>query len=231
MRYLPAMTRFTGQDLACIRGDRLIFGGLSFALESGGALQLTGANGSGKTSLLRVMAGLWHPAGGRLAWDGIPVRKDREEHRRRLLYLGHRNAVKPWLTVAENLAFWAQLRPRDGAEPVATAVHRGLVQSGLSHIHDLPGQYLSSGQRRRLALARLPVVSAMLWLLDEPTVGLDADSVRALEDALADHRAGGGMAVIATHVEIALPGAEEIRMGAYTGRGAGAVSAYAGAFG
>jgi heme exporter protein A len=177
--------RFIGHDLSCIRAERLVFTGVDFDLAAGGALRLTGANGSGKSSLLRIMAGLLRPAAGSLVWNGGDPAAEPGEFRAALRYLGHQDAIKPALTVAENLAFWARLAP-------------------------VPARFLSAGQKRRLALARLIVAPGRLWLLDEPTVGLDRASVAALEAALARHRDAGGLIVLATHTEIALPGAAEL---------------------
>lgn len=192
--------RLEARDLACIRGERLVFEGLGFSLHQGCALRLTGPNGSGKTTLLRLLAGLARPYAGTISWNGDGIAADPDAHRRRTAWLGHCDAVKPWMSVAENVRFWAALRGRDAA-----MVDGALDAVGLAGLADLPAQVLSAGQRRRLALARVFASGARLWLLDEPTVGLDAPSRTALETALAAHCAAGGLAVVATHQPVALP--------------------------
>jgi heme exporter protein A len=202
----PAVSEMLGSegdlvvdDLACRRGERLIFSGLSFALPAGGALLLTGANGSGKSSLLRVLATLLAPAGGRLMWRGAPVVADIAGYRASLHYVGHLDAVKPALGVRETLSFWAGIRG-DGVSRIDAALDAFQLQ-GLA---DWPCRWLSAGQRRRLALARLIAAPAPLWLLDEPTAALDADGEHRLGTAIEAHRAGGGRVVIATHQPLAL---------------------------
>jgi heme exporter protein A len=189
------MSRFTGDNLGCIRGERAVFAGLDFALGPGELLLLTGPNGSGKSSFLRLAAGLIRPAAGALSWDGRPLARELDAHHARLHYLGHLDAVKPVLSVRENLAFWAEMRGGDAATVAA-----GLAAYDLEALADWPARLLSAGQKRRLALARLLVAPAALWLLDEPTVGLDLASIARLKAAVAQHRAGGGMVALATHV-------------------------------
>jgi heme exporter protein A len=191
------MAEFTGEGLACVRGERAVFTALSFRLTNGGALILAGPNGAGKSSLLRMMAGLLPPVDGRLVWDGSSVAADPEAHRHRVRYIAHADAVKPALTVAENLRIWAVLwGGAGGAEERGAAALAGF---GIDRLADLPGRYLSAGQKRRLALARLLVAPALLWLLDEPRAGLDEDAERRLDGAIRRHRDGGGMVVIALH--------------------------------
>lgn len=192
------------ENLACLRGERAVFAGLSFSLEPGGALLLVGANGAGKSTLLRLLAGLLTPAEGRLLWNGEEALADRAGHAARLRYLSHQDALKPALTARENLAFFAHLW---GGEPAAA-----LDALGLTPLAELPARVLSSGQKRRLALARLALAPAALWLLDEPTVGLDTASVDRLGRLLATHRAAGGMVLAATHLPLPLPGARELRL-------------------
>lgn len=193
------MTSFEGIDLACVRGERLVFAGLGFQVDPGEALVLVGANGSGKSSLLRLMAGLIGPASGRMLWGGVPTTDDPEAHRERLGYLGHLDAVKPSLSVRENLAFWASLAGAGAGSTMAA-----LEAFGLDRLADLPGRYLSQGQRRRLALARVAATTPELWLLDEPSVGLDRASLAALAGVIQRHRQGGGRVVVATHAELEL---------------------------
>ncbi|WP_149539836.1 heme ABC exporter ATP-binding protein CcmA [Siccirubricoccus phaeus] len=196
------------ENLACLRGERVVFAGLSFALGAGEAVQLLGANGAGKSSLLRLLAGLLAPAEGRLLWDGADALADRAAHARRLRYVSHQEALKPALTAAENLGFYARLWGGDTAAALAAL--------DLLPLAELPARVLSAGQKRRLALARLALVSPLapvpLWLLDEPTVGLDAASVARLGALLAAHRAAGGMVLAATHLPLPLPGARELRL-------------------
>lgn len=192
------------RELACLRGERVVFAGLSFALDAGGALLLTGANGAGKSSLLRLLAGLLAPAEGALLWQGEDALADRAAHARRLRYVGHGDALKPALTARENLGFFARLH---GGE-----VDAALDALGLSALAELPARVLSAGQKRRLGLARLALAPAPLWLLDEPTTGLDAASVERLGALLARHRAAGGMVAAATHLPVPLPGAAELRL-------------------
>jgi heme exporter protein A len=193
-----------GQGLAAIRGERAVFAGLDFALAPGGALLLTGANGAGKSTLLRLVAGLIPPAEGALLWGGEDALADRAAHAARLRYCGHAEALKPSLSVAENLGFWASLWGGDARAALAALA--------LEPLADLPARVLSSGQRRRLSLARLLLGSPALWLLDEPTVGLDAASVERLGGLLAAHRARGGLVMAATHLPLPLPGAESLAL-------------------
>ena len=213
--------RFRGKALACVRSDRLVFTGLDFDFGPGDATLLVGPNGSGKSSLLRLMAGLAPPAAGTMNWDDFALRADPERHFARLHYVGHADAVKPYLTVAENLALWAGLRG-GGADDVAAA----LECFGLDRLDNFAGRLLSAGQRRRLGLARLAATPAALWLLDEPTVALDRESVGALYAAIAAHRAGGGIAVIATNVDMALDGARTLELVRFAADSAGATEAW-----
>lgn len=204
---------FTGTDLACLRGGRLVFAGLDFALPPGGAILLLGPNGSGKSTLLRLMAGLLRPLRGDMAWRGVSLRAEPDALRGHVHYVGHADAVKPVLTAAENLAFWAAL---DGRIDPDAAARDALATLGAGHIADTPGRFLSAGQKRRLTLARVLAAPAPLWLLDEPTVALDKSGVKLLESVIDDHRRGGGMVVLSTHADIALPGAVELHMDDFT---------------
>ncbi|MBB3896953.1 heme ABC exporter ATP-binding protein CcmA [Roseococcus suduntuyensis] len=195
---------FTAQDLACWRAERLVFAEISFTLAPGEALLLTGANGAGKSSLLRVLAGLLPAAEGKLLWNNEDALADRVTHGARLRYLGHQDALKPALSAAENLGFYARLHGGD--------VPAALEALDLLPLADLPARVLSSGQKRRLALARLALAPCGLWLLDEPTVGLDTASVARLGPLLAAHRARGGMVIAATHLPLPLPDARELRL-------------------
>ena len=200
----PGPALVSARDLALLRGERLVFAGLAFAVPEGGALLLTGANGAGKSSLLRCLAGLLPPSDGQVLWQGEDAFADRAAHALRLRYAGHAEAIKPSLTVAENIAFWARLWGGDARGALAAV--------GLDGLADLPARVLSSGQRRRLSLARLLLGDPLLWLLDEPTVGLDAASVARLGALLAAHRAKGGAVIAATHLPLPLPGAQELRL-------------------
>jgi len=197
---------FTGQGLACRRGERLIFRGLDFALAPGGALVLIGPNGSGKSSLLRLMAALTPPEAGFLAWNGSDVREDPSAHRSRLHFIGHSDALKPVLSAGESLAFWARMRGTSA--PIALA----LARFGLADAASLPCRYLSAGQKRRLALARLVAAPAELWLLDEPLTSLDSDAAAQLLAAIAEHRAQGGRVVLSTHAPIELAAASRLSL-------------------
>jgi heme exporter protein A len=200
---------FAGTGLACVRGERLVFENLAFRAAAGEALLLTGPNGSGKSSLLRLMAGLLQPEAGRLEWDGRAVRDDPDAHRARIHYVGHLDAMKPALTLAENLAFYAALR---GHGTAPSAIADALARFDLERLADTPARFLSQGQRRRGALARLLAAPAPLWLLDEPTLALDDASQARLGAVLADHLSGGGHIVAATHAPIALAAARRLEL-------------------
>jgi heme exporter protein A len=191
----------------------LVFQDLDFALEPGGALVLTGPNGSGKSSLLRMMAGLTPPLAGALAWDGVTVSDDPGAHRARVHFVGHQDALKPVLTAAETLEFSAALRDAslDAVRPALEAFH-------LAALADWPCRVLSAGQRRRLALARLLASPAPLWLLDEPTTGLDEASTRDLMAAIAAHRATGGMVALATHLPLPIAAAATLTLETFAPR-------------
>lgn len=193
------------RELACLRGERMVFAGVSFRAAPGAALLLTGANGAGKSSLLRLLAGLLRPEAGALLWEGRDALADRADHARRLRYLSPLDALKPSLTARETLLFAARLHGGGDADTALEAL-------GLSPLAELPVRLLSTGQRRRLALARLALAPVPLWLLDEPTLGLDAASVSRLGALLAAHRARGGAVVAATHLPLPLPDPAELRL-------------------
>jgi len=191
------MVVFSGVGLACVRGGRFVFSQLDFNIEAGGALVLVGRNGAGKSSLLRLMAGLHRSVAGELFWCGRAVQDDYSAHHARLRYIGHSNAIKPVLSVFENVDFWA--RYQGGGDHSASRGHAALDWFALQRIADLPARYLSQGQRRRLALCRLLVRPSDLWLLDEPRAGLDEEASSRLDDAIVRHRQQGGMVVVALH--------------------------------
>jgi heme exporter protein A len=194
----------TAENLACRRGGRLVFAGLSCTLQPGGILLLTGTNGSGKSSLLRLLATLIAPAEGRLLYGGAPI-ADMPQYRASLHYVGHLNAIKPALSPREMLQFWAAL-----SGVAIPDVAAALETFGLGAVTDWPCRWLSAGQRRRLALARLVAVPAPIWLLDEPTAALDSDGEECLLAAIAAHCEAGGRAAIATHQPLALADADSI---------------------
>jgi heme exporter protein A len=196
--------RLSGIDLDCIRGGREVFSRLGFALQSGEALLVTGRNGAGKSSLLRMIAGLIHVAGGRLELQGGHAERTLAEQTH---YLGHQDALKPSLSVMENLAFWARfLGGREDAPSSA------LASVGLEALAGLPAAYLSAGQRRRLSIARLIAAKRPIWLLDEPTSALDRAAQERLSELMAVHLAGGGMIIAAAHGPIGLERARELQL-------------------
>ena len=209
------MMRLAGTDLACVRGGRQVFRGLSFTLGAGEALVVTGPNGAGKSSLLRVVAGLVRPDSGRLEVEGGDPELTIGEH---VHYLGHQDALKSSLTVRENLAFWAQFLgggPAKGAAATGAAAREAAALSavGLDGLARLPASYLSAGQRRRLSLARLIAVERPIWLLDEPTTALDTLGQAMLAELMRVHLAGSGLILAAAHGPIGLDRAKELRLG------------------
>ncbi|WP_020174412.1 heme ABC exporter ATP-binding protein CcmA [Methyloferula stellata] len=196
--------RLAATDLTLERGARLIFSHLSFSLESGEALAVTGANGAGKSSLLRALAGLLSPVSGTIE---LSPRSDmpRAEASH---YLGHADALKGVLTLRENLVFWSAML---ATVPGTMAVEAVLARFGLKAVADLPAAYLSAGQRRRGALARLLLAPRPIWLLDEPLTALDLASQNLLREVMQDHLAGGGLIIAATHATLGLA-ARELNM-------------------
>lgn len=192
------------EGVCAIRGERLVLQDVTLRVPDGGAAVLLGANGSGKSTLLRVLAGFKRPDAGRVLWRGRDAADDPAAHAACVGYLGHHDAIKPGLTAVENLALAARL---GGGDPAAA-----LAALDLGPLAEVPARLLSAGQRRRLALARLTLGGRGLWLLDEPTLGLDAASVERFGAVLAAHRAAGGAVVAATHLPLPLPGAAELLM-------------------
>ncbi|HET7410618.1 MAG TPA: heme ABC exporter ATP-binding protein CcmA [Paracoccaceae bacterium] len=194
-------------DLACRRGGRTVFAGLSFRVAQGTAALVRGPNGSGKSSLLRVIAGLLPPSAGEVRLGEIALSRDPGALQERVAFAGHLDAIKPALTVAGNLAAWAGIFGASRGRAEAA-----LASFGLAGIADRPAGQCSAGQRRRLGLARLMVLDRPLWLLDEPTVSLDADSAALVARLVREHAAAGGIALIATHIDLGLGPAPVLAM-------------------
>jgi heme exporter protein A len=194
------------ENLTCERGGRTVFSGLNFSLSGGEALVVTGRNGAGKSSLLRMLAGLLRIAVGRLEVTGGADEATLPEQSH---YLGHLDAVKPSLSVEENLRFWASYLGAPRGAPILPA----LEAVDLGHLAGLPAAYLSAGQKRRLSIARLVAVKRPIWLLDEPTSALDAPSQGRLAELMREHLASGGMIVAAVHGQIGLATYSELKMG------------------
>lgn len=188
-----------GINVACVRGDRELFRNIHFSLESGSLLQVRGANGSGKTSLLRMLCGLSIPAAGEIHWNGISIRTASEEYFANVTYIGHLSGIKDDLTVIENLRISSALA---GFEITMDETYQALKKIGLGGREYLPVKVLSQGQRRRVALARLLVCKTKLWILDEPFVALDVAAVQLMREILELHLQHEGMVVMTTHQEI-----------------------------
>lgn len=189
------------RDLACQRGGRMLFRGIGHVLQPGQLLRVSGANGAGKTSLLRIVCGLLAPAAGQVLWQGQPLHAQREEFNRQLLYLGHAAALKDDLSALENLNVATRL---SGAYAAADKARAALADAGLSGREHLPVRVLSQGQRRRAALARLAVQPAALWVLDEPFNALDSAAGEWLAGLVRAHLAHGGQLVLTSHQSVPL---------------------------
>ena len=199
----------SAHTLGCIRGERRLFAGIDLAVGPGECLHVRGANGVGKTSLLRMLAGLSQPVEGDIRWQGKPIAEVADQYHEDLLFLGHHDAVKQDLSGLENLVFAARL---DGAELQPEQAAAALARLGLKGREDLPVRCLSAGQKRRVALARLLTRKAALWVLDEPFTALDADAVELLSTLIAEHIAGGGMAVMTSHQSIPIANIRSLQL-------------------
>jgi heme exporter protein A len=204
--------RLSGRGVRCVRGGREVFSGLDFDASAGEALAVTGPNGSGKTSLLRLIAGLLTIADGSIDLEGGEAELTLPEQAH---YLGHRDALKPALSVAENLSFWRDFLGGEAFSATESLATESLAKVGLDHAAQLPAAYLSAGQRRRLSIARLLAVRRPVWLLDEPTSALDATGQSLFAALMRDHLARGGLIVAATHAPLGVE-ARELRIGGAT---------------
>ena len=207
----PYLT-LTVQDLAAERGGRPVFAGLGFVARGGEAIGVVGRNGAGKSTLLRVLAGLLRPAAGRVVLDPPATDDPDTPIAERAHHLGHVDALKSALTPREHLGFAAALLGRAGRAAGEVSPEAALERVGLGHAADLPCGYLSAGQRRRVALARLLVAARPLWLLDEPATALDAGSQAVLAGIMGEHLAAGGLIVAATHGPLGLAAVRELRL-------------------
>jgi len=189
------------RELECVRGDHRLFAGLNFTLQAGELLHLRGSNGSGKTSLLRTICGLMVPEQGEVLWQGENIRSQRDEYYRNLTYLGHQGAIKGDMTSWENLHLSCQMT---GLEVADDQLVDALVEMGLGGREELPTKVLSQGQKRRVALSRLLISDAPLWVLDEPFTALDVRAVALLKDLIAKHLQHAGMVLLTTHQDVDL---------------------------
>ncbi len=190
-------------NLQCRRGERELFRDVDVTLERGQLLQVEGTNGSGKTSLLRIVTGLSEAAGGEIRWNDEKIADLAENYFRELLYSGHGSAIKNELTALENLTLTQQLA---GEQTISADIKQALTDAGLKDRLHLPSKYLSQGQRRRVALARLCVTKRAFWILDEPFTALDVNAVTWIAGLIGKHLDGGGMVIFTTHQPVAIPG-------------------------
>ena len=195
--------------LGCVRGDRRLFTGLDLSVSPGTFVQLTGPNGSGKTSLLRILCGLLTPAEGQISWEGANIRSLGEEYVAQVTYLGHRHGIKDELSAVENLRISNAV---NGVSVSKEHAFEALGQMGLGGRESLPARLLSEGQRRRVGLARLLVANTKLWLLDEVLTSLDKGAVARVRSLIENHVAGGGIAIVATHQELELSASRTKRL-------------------
>jgi heme exporter protein A len=207
---VPTMaSMLRGINLACIRGERPLFSGIDLEVDAGQWLHVRGANGVGKTSLLRLLAGLAQPADGEITWQGAPIGASAAAYRADLLFLGHQGALKDDLSALENIELAGAL---DGSPPARSDVLAALRRFGLQGREDLPVRVLSAGQKRRVLLARLLTRKAKLWVLDEPFTALDARAVTMLSDLIGEHLGRGGMAVVTSHQPISVAGGKAVEL-------------------
>ena len=189
--------KLSGTDVTLFRGERCLFQGLEFALNPGELLLLEGQNGSGKTSLMRAIAGLLELESGEIQWDGKPTRASRQQFHNALVWMAHRVGFKADLTLVENLNFEASLRPQAGRD-----IDEVFARLGIARLKRLPLRSLSAGQQRRVALARMLLADAALWLMDEPFTNLDRDGRALVIDLVQEHLANGGMCIMAAHQDV-----------------------------
>ena len=199
----------SAHGLTCVRGERRLFAQLDLTVEAGEWLHVRGENGAGKTSLLRLLAGLSQPAEGEIRWCGKPIRHPDAQYRENLLFFGHHGALKEDLTGLENLAFAAAM---DGADLAEASALSALYRFGLKGREELPVRVLSAGQKRRVMLARLVTRKAKLWVLDEPFTALDVKAVELLSVLISEHVAGGGMAILTSHQTMPIPGGRVVQL-------------------
>lgn len=200
-------------NLECVRGELVLFSGLQFSLQPGELIHVKGANGTGKTTLLRTLCGLRKQEHGEICWEGRAIEDVRDDYNRSLTYIGHYNGVKDELTAMENLQVAGRLA---GERYPEDAILDALQRIGLRGREDLPAQVLSQGQRRRVALARLLLSRTRLWVLDEPYTALDVNAVSELSAVIARHLAGGGMVLLTTHQDVDIDGVvRQLDLGGY----------------
>lgn len=184
------------QSLECVRDDRLLFNNLNFTVSDAEVLQIEGSNGSGKTSLLRIVCGLRLAESGQVLWNNEPIQNNREDYYANMVYIGHLPCIKADLTVAENVRALLDTR---SLSVTTEAIEQALEKVGLAGYDDVPGKALSSGQRRRILLAFVELSAAKLWILDEPLTALDVEGVSLMESMILKHRATGGSVIFTTH--------------------------------
>lgn len=199
----------SAHGLTCVRGDRRLFAKLDLAVDAGQWLHVRGENGAGKTSLLRLLAGLSQPAEGEIRWCGQAIRHADSDYRSNFLFFGHHGALKEDLTAMENLRFASAM---DGAELREASALAALYQFGLKGREELPVRVLSAGQKRRVMLARLATRAAKLWILDEPFTALDVKAVDLLAALISAHVGNGGMAVLTSHQAMPIAGGQVVQL-------------------
>lgn len=194
---------FEALNLSCVRDERTLFSGLSFTVLPGEMVQIEGRNGAGKTSLLRILAGLSSPDAGEVRWQGVSTRSQRDVFHQELLYLGHQPGIKSVLTAFENLAFYLSVSsPSVRGDAAAEAIYQALENVGLLGYEDVTVAQMSAGQQRRVALARLWLSNAPLWILDEPLTAIDKQGVATLIALFEQHAEQGGMVLLTTHQDL-----------------------------